>query len=169
MKKYLLIFSFLLFLMGCSNANEYLVSDFIVAGDFTYKGGFENAGSKTTSKAVKKNGLNFIIEETIDTATIVERVYLINKNSISLIYVGENTHINIENLDINRGEVILKAPLIVGKTWKSGENTYEIVEFVDAESGPEVTVEKKYPSGTTERTTYQKGFGKIQKTTTMVN
>ncbi|MGL5188357.1 MAG: hypothetical protein ACRC7S_01705, partial [Cetobacterium sp.] len=65
--------------------------------------------------------------------------------------------------------VILKAPFTVGKTWKSGENIYEIVEFIDAESGPEVTVEKRYPSGTIERTTYQKGFGKVQKTTTMVN
>ncbi len=169
MKKYLFIFGFLLFLMGCSNAEEYVVSDFFVAGDFTYKGGFENAGSKTTSKTVRKNGLKFIIEETTDTATRVERVYLVNRDSISLIYFGENTHINIDDLNLTKGEVILKAPFTVGKTWKSGENIYEIVEFIDAESGPEVTVEKRYPSGTIERTTYQKGFGKVQKTTTMVN
>lgn len=169
MKKYLFIFGFLFFLMGCSNTQEYAVSDFFVAGDFTYKGGFENSGSKTASKTVRKNGLKFIVEETTDTATIVERVYLVSKDSVSLIYVGENSHVNIDNLDITKGEVILKAPFTVGETWKSGDNIYEIVEFIDAESGPEVTVEKKYPSGMTERTTYQKGFGKVQKTIVMVN
>jgi len=169
MKKYLFVFGFLLFLMGCSNKEEYVVSDFFVAGDFTYKGGFENAGSKTTSKTVRKNGLRFIVEETTDTATRVERVYLVNRDSISLIYVGEDTHVNIDDLNLTNGEIILKAPLTVGKNWKSGENIYEIVEFIDAESGSEVTVEKRYPSGTTERTTYQNGFGKVQKTTTMVN
>ena len=33
---------------------EYKVSDFFVAGDFTYKGGFENAGLKTSSKYIYK-------------------------------------------------------------------------------------------------------------------
>lgn len=169
MRKYLSIFSFLLLFIGCSHTDKYVVSDFFVTGDFTYKGGFENSGLKTTSKTVKKNGLKFIVEETTDTATKVERVYLINKDSISLIYVGEDTHVNIDTLDVTKGEVILKTPFIVGKTWKSGENIYQIVEFIDAESGPEVTVEKRYPNGTTEKTIYQKGFGKIQKITTMVN
>lgn len=167
MKKYLFIFGVFLFLIGCSNTENYIVSDFFVAGDFTYKGGFENAGSKTSSKIVRKNGLKFIVEESTDTATTVEKIYLINRDSISLIYVGENTHADLDTLDLTKGEVILKAPFTVGKTWKSGENIYEIVDFIDAESGPEVTVEKKYPNGTIERVIYQKGFGKVQKTTIM--
>ena len=169
MKKYLFIFGFLLFLVGCTSTEDYVVSDFFVAGDFTYKGGFENAGSKSSSKIVKRNGLKFIVEETVDTATRVERVYLINRDSISLIYTGENTHVNLDTIDLTKGEVILKAPFTVGKTWKSKENIYEIVDFIDAESGPEVTVEKTYPNGTIEKIIYQKGFGKIQKTTIMGN
>lgn len=169
MKKCLFIFGFLLFLVGCTSTEDYVVSDFFVAGDFTYKGGFENAGSKSSSKIVRKNGLKFIVEETVDTATRVERVYLINRDSISLIYTGENTQVNLDTLDLTKGEVILKAPFTVGKTWKSKENIYEIVDFIDAESGPEVTVEKTYPNGTIEKIIYQKGFGKIQKTTIMGN
>lgn len=169
MKKCLFIFGFLLFLVGCTNTEDYIVSDFFVAGDFTYKGGFENAGSKSSSKIVRKNGLKFIVEETTDTATQVEKIYLINRDSISLIYVGENTHANLDTLDLTKGEVILKAPFVVGKTWKSKENIYEIVDFIDAESGPEVTVEKTYPNGTVEKIIYQKGFGKIQKTTILGN
>lgn len=169
MKKYLFIFGFLLFLVGCTNTEDYIVSDFFVAGDFTYTGGFENAGSKTSSKMVRKNGLKFIVEETLDTATRVERVYLINRDSISLVYVGENTHVNLDNIDLTKGEVILKAPFTVGKSWKSGNNIYTIVDFIDAESGPEVAVEKRYPNGNIEKIIYQKGFGKIQKTIIMEN
>lgn len=154
--------------MGCSNTEEYVVSDFFVAGDFTYKGGFENAGSKTTSKTVRKNGLRFIIEETTDTATRVERVYLVNRDSISLIYVGEDTHVNIDDLNLTKGEVVLKAPFTVGKTWKSGENIYEIVEFIDAESGPEVTVEKDILVEQQKELLIKKDLEKY-KTTTMVN
>lgn len=175
MKKHLFIFSFLFILMGCTNnynaPNSETVSvvDFFTPGDFTFTGGFENAGFRTSRKIVKRNNLKFIVEETIDTATRVERIFLVNKDSISLVFVGEDTNVNIDDLDLTKGEIILKAPFTVGKTWKSGENTYEIINFIDAESGQEVTVEQRSPFGVIIRTTYQKGFGKIQRTTTMVN
>ncbi len=169
MKKYLFIFSFLLILIGCNNTetSHSSVSDFFVAGNFVYTGGFENAGSKTTSKMIQKNGSKFIIENTIDSGTKVQRVYLIEKNAIILVFSGENKHINLDNLDLKNGEIVFKAPFTVGSTWKSKGNIYKIADFIDAESGPEVTVEKIYPNGTIEKIIYQKGFGKIYKVTTV--
>ncbi|MGL4425376.1 MAG: hypothetical protein ACRCZ0_11060 [Cetobacterium sp.] len=161
MKKYMFLIGFLLSLVGCTNSQNYNVSDFFVSGDFNYNGGFENAGSKTSSKIVKMNGMKYVVENTSDTATNVERVYLISKDSIDLVFVGEDTHADLNSLDLSKKETVLKAPLQVGNSWESNENIYEISDFIDAESGIHITVQKLYPNGTLEKVIYQKDFGKI--------
>lgn len=118
---------------------------------------------KTSSKYIYKNGYRFIVEDTIDTATRVQRVYLITKDSIDLVFVGENISADLNALDFNKRETILKAPFEIGNKWNSRGNHYEIVDFIDAESGQEVTVEKTYSNGNIERIIYQKGFGKISR------
>jgi len=165
MKRILFLLAFSLLFISCSSntTNNYKVDDFFVAGNFTYNGGFEGAGFKTTSKYVYKNGYKFILEDTIDTATQVQRVYLLTKDSIVLIFTGENTSADLNSLDLTKGEVILKAPFNIGNKWLSAGNKYEIIEYIDAESGPEITIEKTYPNGNIERIIYQKGFGKISK------
>ncbi|MGL5567837.1 MAG: hypothetical protein ACRDB9_01205, partial [Cetobacterium sp.] len=66
-------------------------------------------------------------------------------------------------------ETVLKAPLQVGNSWESNGNSYEITDFIDAESGVEVTVQKLYPNGTIEKVIYQKDFGKIFRSITLNN
>lgn len=163
MKKYVSLFIFLVFIMGCSNNDNSKVSDFFVAGNFEYRGGFEEAGFKTSSRYVNKNGHRFIVEDITDTATKVQKVYLITKDSIDLVFVGEDSVANLNALDFNSRETVLKLPFKIGNKWVSRGNRYEIIDFIDAESGPEVTVEKTYSNGSVERIIYQKGFGKISR------
>ncbi|MGL6066677.1 MAG: hypothetical protein ACRC0R_06335 [Cetobacterium sp.] len=169
MKKYILLSAFLVFLLGCSNSRKDIASDFFVPGNFSYSGGFEKAGFKTASKIIKKDGQNFLVEETIDTATRIERVYLISENSIDLIFVGEESSFNFDTPNLTKKETVLKTPFKVGHSWTSNENEYEIVDYIDAESGIEVVVQKTYPNGNFEKIIYQKGFGKIYHSFTQNN
>lgn len=163
MKKFTFLIVFLLLVMGCSNNTNYKVSDFFVAGDFEYKGGFEGAGFKTSSKYINHNGHRFIVENITDTATTVQKIYLITKNSIDLVFTGEDTSADLATLNLNTRETVLKLPFKIGNNWTSAGNRYEIIDFIDAESGQEITVEKTYSNGNVERIIYQKGFGKISR------
>ncbi|MGL5053111.1 MAG: hypothetical protein ACRC5W_05910 [Cetobacterium sp.] len=169
MKKYFFMLGFLFVLIGCSAAQNDNISDFFVSGKFVYSGGFEKAGFKTSSKIVKKDNLKFLVEETVDTATRVERVYLLNKNSIDLVFIGEESSFDFDALDLSKKETILKTPFKIGNSWVSNNNEYEIINYIDAESGIEVTVQKIYQNGNVEKTIYQKYFGKIYRSFTQNN
>ena len=60
-----------------------------------------------------------------------------------LLFTGEAQVADLSTLDINSGEIVLKSPLIVGKTWISNGNTYEIISVVE----DEIQVKKTFKNG----------------------
>lgn len=143
MKIKLAIFIGSLFFLGCTSTRKLKVEDFFVENDQTYAGGFENANYRIDSNITELDGKKFLVENTIDTATTVQRVYYLNNEEILLLFTGEAQVADLSTLDINSGEIVLKAPLIVGKTWISNGNTYEIISVVE----DEIQVKKTFKSG----------------------
>lgn len=143
MKIKLAIFIGSLFFLGCTSTHKLKVEDFFVENDQTYAGGFENANYRIDSNITELDGKKFLVENTIDTATTVQRVYYLNNEEILLLFTGEAQVADLSTLDINSGEIVLKAPLIVGKTWISNGNTYEIISVVE----DEIQVKKTFKSG----------------------
>lgn len=152
MKKKLAIFIGSLLILGCSNTQQPKVKDFFVENTQTYTGGFENAGYKVDSKIVELDGKKFLVEDTTDTATTVQRVYYLDNDEILLLFTGEAQVADLSKLDINSGEVVLKAPLIVGKTWTSNGNNYEIISVTE----DKVEVKKTFQSGIEKILNYRK-------------
>lgn len=152
MKKKLVIFIGSLLLLGCSNNSQLKVADFFVENNQTYTGGFENAGYKVESKVIELDGKKFLVEDTTDTATTVQRVYYLDDEKILLLFTGEAKEADLKILDTNVGEIVLKAPLVVGETWTSNGNDYEIVSV----SEDKVKVKKIFPSGVEKILEYNK-------------
>lgn len=152
MKKRLIIFIGSLLLLGCSNVAKLSVSDFFIENIQTYTGGFENSGYKVTSKVVELDNKRFLVEDTEDTATTVQRVYYLNGDKILLLYTGENRKADLKALDITDGEIVLKAPLTVGESWTSKGNSYKIISVAE----DEVKVKKTFPSGIEKVITYRR-------------
>lgn len=143
MKIKLAIFIGSLFFLGCTSTHKLKIEDFFVENNQTYAGGFENANYRIDSNITELDGKKFLVENTIDTATTVQRVYYLNNEEILLLFTGEAQVADLSTLDINSGEIVLKAPLIVGKTWISNGNTYEIISVVE----DEIQVKKTFKSG----------------------
>ncbi|MCI7186703.1 MAG: hypothetical protein MR995_00885 [Fusobacterium mortiferum] len=152
MKKKLVIFIGSLLLLGCSNTQQPKVEDFFIENTQTYTGGFENAGYKVDSKIVELDGKKFLVEDTTDTATTVQRVYYLDNDEILLLFTGEAQVADLSKLDINSGEVVLKAPLVVGETWTSNGNSYEIILATE----DKVEVKKTFQSGIEKILNYRK-------------
>lgn len=152
MKKKLAIFIGSLLLLGCSNTQQPKVEDFFVENTQTYTGGFENAGYKVDSKVVELDGKKFLVEDTTNTTTTVQRVYYLDNDEILLLFTGEAQVADLSKLDINSGEVVLKAPLVVGKIWTSNGNRYEIISVTE----DKVEVKKTFQSGVEKILTYKR-------------
>lgn len=152
MKKKLAIFIGSLLLLGCSNTQQPKVEDFFVENTQTYTSGFENADYKVDSKIVKLDDKKFLVEDTTDTATAVQRVYYLDNDEILLLFTEEAQVADLSKLDINSGEVVLKAPLVVGKTWTSNGNRYEIISVTE----DKVEVKKTFQSGVEKILTYKR-------------
>ncbi|RHF66654.1 putative periplasmic lipoprotein [Fusobacterium mortiferum] len=152
MKKKLAIFIGSLLLLGCSNTQQPKVEDFFVENTQTYTGGFENAGYKVDSKVVELDGKKFLVEDTTDTATTVQRVYYLDNDEILLLFTGEAQVADLSKLDTNSGEIVLKAPLVVGETWTSNGNSYEIISVTE----DKVEVKKTFQSGVEKILNYRK-------------
>ena len=152
MKKKLAIFIGSLLLLGCSNTQQPKVEDFFVENTQTYTSGFENADYKVDSKIVKLDDKKFLVEDTTDTATTVQRVYYLDSDEILLLFTEEAQVADLSKLDINSGEVVLKAPLVVGKTWTSNGNRYEIISVTE----DKVEVKKTFQSGIEKILTYKR-------------
>lgn len=152
MKKKLAIFIGSLLLLGCSNTQQPKVEDFFVENTQTYTGGFENAGYKVDSKVVELDGKKFLVEDTTDTATTVQRVYYLDNDEILLLFTGEAQVADLSKLDTNSGEIVLKAPLVVGETWTSNGNSYEIISVTE----DKVEVKKTFQSGIEKILNYRK-------------
>ena len=152
MKIKLAIFIGSLFFLGCTSTHKLKVEDFFVENNQTYAGGFENANYRIDSNIIELDGKKFLVENTIDTATTVQRVYYLNNEEILLLFTGEAQVADLSTLDINSGEIVLKAPLIVGKTWISNGNTYEIISVVE----DEIQVKKTFKSGIEEIVIFKK-------------
>lgn len=153
MKKKLAIFIGSLLLLGCSNTQQPKVEDFFVENTQTYTSGFENAGYKVDSKIVELDDKKFLVEDTTDTATTVQRVYYLDNDEILLLFTTEEAQVaDLSKLDINSGEVVLKAPLVVGKTWTSNGNRYEIISVTE----DKVEVKKTFQSGVEKILTYKR-------------
>lgn len=163
MKKILFLSIFLLIFSACQK--EINLIDFFSNGNKSYSGGFENAGYKIETKIIKKANKTFMVENIVDTATIVQKIFIIDKNEVVLLSSKEISSPSFEVGDISNfdGEVILKTPLKVGNSWVSSNNKYKITEVLKEDTGTEVTVEKTFPNGNKELTTYQNGFGIISK------
>lgn len=152
MKKKLAIFIGSLLLLGCSNTQQPKVEDFFVENTQTYTSGFENADYKVDSKIVELDDKKFLVEDTTDTATAVQRVYYLDNDEILLLFTEEAQVADLSKLDINSGEVVLKAPLVVGKTWTSNGNRYEIISVTE----DKVEVKKTFQSGVEKILTYKR-------------
>lgn len=152
MKKKLAIFIGSLLLLGCSNTQQTKVEDFFVENTQTYTGGFENTGYKVDSKVVELDGKKFLVEDTTDTATTVQRVYYLDNDEILLLFTGEAQVADLSKLDTNSGEIVLKAPLVVGETWTSNGNSYEIISVTE----DKVEVKKTFQSGVEKILNYRK-------------
>ena len=152
MKKKLAIFIGSLLLLGCSNTQQPKVEDFFVENTQTYTSGFENADYKVDSKIVKLDDKKFLVEDTTDTATAVQRVYYLDNDEILLLFTEEAQVADLSKLDINSGEVVLKAPLVVGKTWTSNGNRYEIISVTE----DKVEVKKTFQRGVEKILTYKR-------------
>lgn len=152
MKKKLAIFIGSLLLLGCSNTQQPKVEDFFVENTQTYTSGFENADYKVDSKIVELDDKKFLVEDTTDTATTVQRVYYLDNDEILLLFTEEAQVADLSKLDINSGEVVLKAPLVVGKTWTSNGNRYEIISVTE----DKVEVKKTFQSGIEKILTYKR-------------
>lgn len=152
MKKKLTIFIGSLLLLGCSNTQQPKVEDFFIENTQTYTGGFENAGYKVDSKVVELDGKKFLVEDTTDTATTVQRVYYLDNDEILLLFTGKAQVADLSKLDTNSGEVVLKAPLVVGETWTSNGNSYEIISATE----DKVEVKKTFQSGIEKILNYRK-------------
>lgn len=152
MKKKLAIFIGSLLLLGCSNTQQPKVEDFFVENTQTYTSGFENADYKVDSKIVELDDKKFLVEDTTDTATAVQRVYYLDNDEILLLFTEEAQVADLSKLDINSGEVVLKAPLVVGKTWTSNGNRYEIISVTE----DKVEVKKTFQSGIEKILTYKR-------------
>lgn len=152
MKKKLAIFIGSLLLLGCSNTQQPKVEDFFVENTQTYTSGFENADYKVDSKIVELDDKKFLVEDTTDTATAVQRVYYLDNDEILRLFTEEAQVADLSKLDINSGEVVLKAPLVVGKTWTSNGNRYEIISVTE----DKVEVKKTFQSGIEKILTYKR-------------
>lgn len=152
MKKKLAIFIGSLLLLGCSNTQQPKVEDFFVENTQTYTSGFENVDYKVDSKIVELDDKKFLVEDTTDTATTVQRVYYLDNDEILLLFTEEAQVADLSKLDINSGEVVLKAPLVVGKTWTSNGNRYEIISVIE----DKVEVKKTFQSGVEKILTYKR-------------
>ena len=152
MKKKLAIFIGSLLLLGCSNTQQPKVEDFFVENTQTYTSGFENVDYKVDSKIVELDDKKFLVEDTTDTATTVQRVYYLDNDEILLLFTEEAQVADLSKLDINSGEVVLKAPLVVGKTWTSNGNRYEIISVTE----DKVEVKKTFQSGIEKILTYKR-------------
>lgn len=159
MKKFLISSLFIFSLLGCSNLSTLTTEDFFVGNQKNFTGGFENAGYTISSKVIELENKKFLVENTIDTATQVQRVYFLDEDKILLVFVGEGEVADLKNLDLTSGEIILKEPFKVGETWKSKENNYKITSV----TSEEIEVTKTFPSGIQEIITYKKGEGKIDR------
>lgn len=159
MKKFLFIIPLLLLNLACSNMKTNDVSNFFVAQNKSYNGGFENSGYSVNSKIVHHNGNTFLIEKTTDTATTVERIYILLDDKIELLSTKEEENTDLNSLDLNNGEIVLKEPLKIGNSWESKGNRYKIVDVNEKY----ISVEKVFPSGIIENSIYEKNVGKIKK------
>ena len=101
MKKKLAIFIGSLLLLGCSNTQQPKVEDFFVENTQTYTGGFENAGYKVDSKVVELDGKKFLVEDTTDTATTVQRVYYLDNDEILLLFKNRTHSVFLEKKERN--------------------------------------------------------------------
>ena len=108
MKIKLAIFIGSLFFLGCTSTHKLKVEDFFVENNQTYAGGFENANYRIDSNIIELDGKKFLVENTIDTATTVQRVYYLNNEEILLLFTGEAQVADLSTLDINSGEIVLK-------------------------------------------------------------
>lgn len=158
MKKILLSSFFIFSLLACTSTNL-TTKDFFVESTHQFQGGFENSGYSTISKIVTSDNNSFLIENTKDSATNVQRIYLLNEDKILLLFTGENPIDNLDSLNLDNGEIVLQAPFRVGEKWISNSNTYEIISV----GADEIQVKKSFPSGIKEITTYKKGEWKIKR------
>lgn len=159
MKKFLFIIPLLLLNLACSNMKESNISNFFVAQNKSYSGGFENSGYIIKSNVVHHNGNTFLVENTIDTATTVERVYIVLDDKVELLSTKEEGNTDLNSLDLTNGEIVLKEPLKVGNSWESKGNRYKIIDVNERY----ISVEKIFPSGLIENSIYEKNVGKIKK------
>lgn len=168
-KKYFLITFGLFALIGCSNLDysnktnkNNDIKEFVIGESIgieqKYGGGFENAGYSVLSEVFEVDGNTFIVETTKDTATIVERVYIVLEDRIELLSTLEDSKADLKNIDLENGEIVLKKPFKIGATWESKGNKYKILTM----SENYILIEKTFPSGIVENITYKKGFGKIK-------
>ncbi len=93
-----------------------------------FSGGFENEGFTHTIDKIENGKLQ--IKQT-DSAMPTILVYEISKESIKLIYSQEIHDIKfgenyIENIESNRKDIIIKAPIKKGTKWTDEEGKYEI-------------------------------------------
>ncbi|WP_027128521.1 hypothetical protein [Fusobacterium perfoetens] len=161
MKKLFFISLLISSILGCSNSNVKNINcyDYFNNNSVNFSGGFENSGYNVKSNIVSFNGKNLLIENITDTATTVEKVYILEKDYVKLVSTTEGKNVNLKDLDFDKGEIILKSPIKVGDTWTSNGNKYIVVEINDSI----IKIKKIFPSNITEITTYEKGKGIVDK------
>nr|WP_307775216.1 hypothetical protein [uncultured Cetobacterium sp.] len=163
MKKYLIFFSLILVLVGCTNAKEVKISDIFISQNGAYSGGFENAGGEIFSEVVERDDKVFYIEKISDTATTVTKVYMLEKDFIRLIFIGETENVDLSSLKLNKDEVVLKKPFKKNEKWESQGNKYTIIDSYPEDKKLVLIVEKIYPSGMVEIIKYKENIGVLEK------
>ena len=115
-----------------------------------FSGGFENAGYSTESKYISEDKLQILRQ---DTATSVLEVYKLSSDRVTLIFSKEgfDESINYQVQGENRSNIIIKAPIKLGKEWDAdygGKNKITGVDkAIKTPSGEYKTIEITYISG----------------------
>lgn len=142
------------------------LKNFFENGSEKFKGGFENAGYKIERKILKRENKVYLVENITDTATTVQKVYELEKDKMILLSQKEADGASLDIVEIPKDmeEVVLKAPIKQGNSWKSKDGIYKIVKIEkDKKEIKKIVVEKKFNRGGKEIITYEKGKGMIKR------
>lgn len=146
-------------------ADEYFPKDLMTKN---FSGGYENEGFTQIIEKIQNGKIQIKV---INTAIGVFTVYEVSPEQVKLIYAieddGDLIDVDLNNLENNREEVLIKAPVKKGTKWKdSQDGKYEITGInikIHTPAGDFNTIEVTYKSDSYEvKRYYAKEIGLVK-------
>lgn len=153
MKKLLIAFALTFAFISCGQKEKKIsLWEFFPNSKLVYDGGFENTNYTVTSEKI---GDDLLLQKIEGSAMTLTKVLKITSEEVKVVFVGEEGSEYQPGIT-NRDEIIIKAPLSAGNSWKSNDSTFTIESF----NGKLLVISRSFDESSS-KTVYEIGVGMI--------